>query len=181
MKQWLKTLLVIGMALAAAYAYTSLREAKGYALRAGSTAPSFRLASLAGGDVDLGTLRGSIVVVNFWATWCPPCVDEMPSLEKLHRALGPEGLVILGVSVDEDEAALRAFVTRAGVTFPVLRDPGGRTAAQAYGTTGYPGSFVIDRSGRLLESFMGPAEWAAAAAIDHFRDLLRSASTVPTR
>jgi peroxiredoxin len=181
MKERLKAVLVVGVALAATYAFTSLREAKRYALRTGTIAPSFRLASLAGGEVDLGTLRGRLVVVNFWATWCPPCVDEMPSLEKLHRALGPEGLVILGVSADEDEAALKAFVARTGVTLPVLRDPGGRTAAQAYRTTGYPETFVIDRSGRLRESFTGPAEWATPAAIDHFRDLLRSASTAPTR
>jgi len=177
----LKAALLIAAALAAAHGFTSLRDAKGYALRSGTPAPTFRLASLGGGDVDLGALRGRIVVVNFWATWCPPCVDEMPSLEKLHRALGPEGLVILGVSVDEDEAALRAFVARTGVTFPVLRDPGGRVAAHAYRTTGWPETFVIDPSGRLRESFVGPAEWATPAAVDHFRDLLRSASTAPTR
>ena len=181
MKEWVKASLVIAVALAAAYAFTSLRNAKGYALRTGTSAPTFRLPSLTGGDMDLGALRGRIVVVNFWATWCPPCVDEMPSLEKLHRALGPEGLVILGVAVDEDEAALRAFVSRAGVTFLVLRDPGGREVAQAYRTTGYPETFVIDPSGLLRESFIGPAEWATPAAIDHFRDLLRSASTAPTR
>jgi len=181
MKEWVKAALAIAAAFLAAYAFTSLRETKGYGLRSGTPAPTLRLPSLAGGEVDLGTLRGKIVVVNFWATWCPPCVDEMPSLERLHRALGPEGLVILGVSVDEDEAALKAFVARTGVTFPVLRDPGGRFAASAYHTTGWPETFVIDPAGRLRESFIGPAEWATPAAIDHFRDLLRSASTAPTR
>jgi cytochrome c biogenesis protein CcmG, thiol:disulfide interchange protein DsbE len=119
------------------------------------------------------------VVVNFWATWCPPCVEEMPSLETLHRTLGPEGLVVIGVSVDEDEAALRAFVQKIGVTFPTLRDPGGRGPAAAYKTTGYPETYVLDPKGVLIESYIGPAEWATPAAIDHFRELVRRFAPAP--
>jgi cytochrome c biogenesis protein CcmG, thiol:disulfide interchange protein DsbE len=181
MKDRLKVAGLVVLALALAYAFTTLRASKGYALRSGTEAPGFRLPALTGAEVDLASLRGQVVVVNFWATWCPPCVDEMPSLEKLHRALGAEGLVVLGVSVDEDEAALKRFVTQTGVTFKVLRDPGGRTAAREYHTTGYPETFVIDRKGVLHESFIGPAEWATPGAIDHFRDLLRSASTAPIK
>jgi peroxiredoxin len=172
---------VVGLALVVGWAFVSARSAKGYALKTGAPAPDFRLPSLTGEAVGLAGLRGRIVVVNFWATWCPPCVEEMPSLERLHRALGPEGLVVLGISADEDEAALKAFVARAGVTFPILRDPGGRSAAALYRTTGYPETFVIDAKGVLHETFIGPADWAAPGAIDHFRDLLRSASTAPTR
>ena len=181
MKDWLKAAILIAVALVVAYAFTNLRGAKGYALRTGSEAPGFRLPALAGGEVDLASFRGQVVVVNFWATWCPPCVDEMPSLEKLHRALGPEGLVVLGVSVDEDETALRQFVARLGVTFKILRDPGGRGVAQAYRTTGYPETFVVDRNGVLHETFIGPAEWATPGAVDHFRELLRKASTAPIK
>ncbi len=181
MKDWWKAAILIAIAVVVAYAFTSLRGAKGYALRSGSEAPGFRLPALDGRVVDLASFRGQVVVVNFWATWCPPCVEEMPSLEKLHRALGPEGLVVLGVSGDEDEAALRQFVQRTGVTFAILRDPGGRDAARRYHTTGYPETFVVDRAGVLHESFIGPSEWASPGAIDHFRDLLRKASTAPIR
>lgn len=181
MKDWWKAAILLGIALVVAYAFTNLRETRGYALRTGSEAPGFRLPALDGSVVDLASFRGQVVVVNFWATWCPPCVDEMPSLEKLHRALGREGLVVLGVSADEDESALRQFVARTGVSFRILRDPGGRGAASAYHTTGYPETFVIDRAGVLAESFVGPAEWASPKAIDHFRELLGRASTAPIR
>jgi peroxiredoxin len=144
-------------------------------------APVFRLPALAGGDVDLASFRGRLVLVNFWATWCPPCVDEMPSLERLHRALGKDGLVVLGVSADEDEAPLKQFVAERGITFTVLRDPGGRSAAQAYHTTGYPETFVIDSTGILREIYVGPAQWDTSGALDHFRGLLKSFSTSPTR
>ena len=128
--------------MAAAFAYVHLAENKGYALQAGSEAPGFRLPSLAGGEVDLASQRGKVVVLNFWATWCPPCVAEMPSLERLHRALSPEGLSVVTVSTDEDEAELRRFVAERALTLPVLKDPGGRVAAAEYRTTGYPETFV---------------------------------------
>jgi peroxiredoxin len=96
----------------------------------------------------------------------------MPSLERLHRTLGREGLQVLGVSIDEDEAVLRRFVAARGVTFPILRDPGGRKAAGAYRTTGYPETFVIDAGGLIKEQYVGPAEWDTPEAIAHFRQLL---------
>jgi hypothetical protein len=78
----------------------------------------------------------------------------------------------LGVSIDEDEAALRKFVAARGVTFPILRDPGGRIAAGAYRTTGWPETFVIDAAGVLKEQYVGPSEWDTPEAIEHFRQLL---------
>jgi peroxiredoxin len=172
-KDAMKLAAVVAVAAAVAWGFVSLEGQKGYGLKKGDVAPTFSLPTLDGGAVDLTTLRGKVVVVNFWATWCPPCVEEMPSLEKLHRALGPEGLVVLGVSVDEDEAALRSFIQKVGVTFPTLRDPGGRGPSTAYRTTGYPETFVLDPQGVLLDKYIGPAEWATPEAIDHFRELLR--------
>ena len=177
MKDALKIAAFLVGVLALGFAYVTLSGRKGYALPTGEPAPGFRLPTLRGDVVDLQSLRGKVVVVNFWATWCPPCVEEMPSLEKLHRTLGPEGLVVLGVSVDEDEAALRAFVTKAGVTFPILRDPGGAGPSTAYRTTGFPETFVVGPTGTLVESYVGPAEWATPGAIDHFRELLRRFGT----
>ena len=171
MKEVLKFAAVLAIVGGAAFGFISLEERKGYGLKEGVSAPGFQLRSLAGGTGDIGALRGRVVLVNFWATWCPPCVQEMPSLERLHRALGGEGLSVLGVSVDEDEAAVREFVSRHGMTFPILRDPGGRTAA-SYRTTGYPETFVIGPDGTILRILVGPAEWDTPEALAYFRGLL---------
>ena len=172
MKNALRTVALVAVVVAVAFGYVHLAENKGYALKPGAEAPGFRLPSLAGGDRDLASWRGKVVVLNFWATWCPPCVAEMPSLERLHRALGPEGLAVVTVSTDEDEEVLREFVTGFGLTLPVLLDPGGRVAAGAYRTTGYPETFVLDRRGVLLRHHVGPAEWDTPESLAHFRGLL---------
>ena len=179
MRSALRTVGIVAVVVVAAFGYVRLAENKGYALKTGGVAPPFRLPALSGGEVELLSQRGKVVVVNFWATWCPPCVAEMPSLERLHRALSPEGLVVITVSTDEDEAELRRFVAERGLTLPVLKDPGGRVAASAYRTTGYPETFVLDPEGRLLEHVVGPAEWDSAERLARFRS--RIASTAPTR
>jgi len=92
-------------------------------------------------------------------------------MSRLHRTLGPEGLVVLGVSEDEDEKAAAEFVRRYGLTFAIPRDTGAHTAA-AYRTTGYPETFVIDRDGTVLRTFVGPAEWDTPDALAYFRGLL---------
>jgi cytochrome c biogenesis protein CcmG, thiol:disulfide interchange protein DsbE len=186
MKEIVKFAAVIVIVAGAAFGFISLEESKGYGLKTGTGVPDFRLRALAGGTTALESLRGRVVLVNFWATWCPPCVQEMPSLERLHQALGPEGLVVIGVSVDQDEKAVTDFVARFGLSFPILRDPEAHTAA-AYHTTGYPETFVIGKDGTLLRSIVGPAEWDTPEAIGYFRGLLprrppaTERSTSPTR
>jgi peroxiredoxin len=177
MKSALRTAGVVAVVVAAAFGYVHLAENKGYALKAGGEAPGFRLPSLGGGELDLASQRGRVVVLNFWATWCPPCVAEMPSLERLHRALSPEGLSVVTVSTDEDEAALRRFVAARALTLPVLKDPGGRVAAGEYRTTGYPETFVLGRDGRILKHVVGPAEWDSAETLAEMRRLLAAAET----
>jgi len=177
MKNALRTVAIVAVVVAAAFGYVYLAENKGYALKVGTEAPGFRLPSLAGGEVDLASQRGKVVVLNFWATWCPPCVAEMPSLERLYRALSPEGLSVITVSTDEDEAELRRFVSALALTLPVLRDPGGRVAAGEYRTTGYPETFVLDREGRILRHVVGPAEWDSAETLAEMRRLLAAAGT----
>jgi peroxiredoxin len=175
-KDVLKLAALVGAVLAASFTFVWLQEKKGYGLTEGAPAPPLRLTAMQGGEVDRETYRGRVVLVNFWATWCPPCVEEMPSLERLHRALGPEGLVVLGVSIDEDSGALQDFVQRAGVTFPILRDPGGRKAAAAWRTTGWPETFVIDGEGRIVRKIVGPARWDTPEALAWFRGLLKPAA-----
>ncbi|MFQ5926052.1 MAG: peroxiredoxin family protein [Terriglobia bacterium] len=106
----------------------------------------------------LSELRGQVVVLNFWATWCPPCAEEMPSLERLHRKLHARGVVVLGVSVDKDEAAYEKFLRDFHITFPSYRDPSGQIAL-GYGTTMFPETYIIDREGRIERKLDGPYQW----------------------
>ena len=142
-------------------------------------APALRLPSLAGGEVDLGSFRGRLVLLNFWASWCPPCVRETPSLEALHRALSDQGLVVIGVSVDESSRVLRRFVEEHGVTFLVLRDPSGIFAERVYRTVEFPTTYLIDADGIVRERYVGPVEWDAPAALAHLRGRLEAARASP--
>jgi thiol-disulfide isomerase/thioredoxin len=180
MKPALRIALLAALVLALAFGIVHYHSGDAEPLGVGAVAPGLRLPRLEGGESPLLPAGAPLTVVNFWATWCAPCVAEMPSLERLHRALGREGLAVVGVSVDESEGDLEGFVARAGIHFPVLRDPGGRVAARAFGVEGYPTTFVLDARGVVRERYLGPARWDDPEALDHFRGLL-SASTSPTR
>jgi peroxiredoxin len=109
---------------------------------------AFALKDLSGKTWSLADLRGKVVMVNFWATWCPPCRKEMPDLETLYERLGSQGLVILGIS-DEDAAKVEPFIRERKVTFPILLDPG-RKVNEAFIVEGIPKTFVYDRDGKLV-------------------------------
>ena len=122
-------------------------------------APEFRLPRSDGSLRSLSDLRGQVVLVNFWATWCPPCVAETPSLEALHRRLKARGLAILGVSVDQGWEVVGAFVSRLGVSYEVLLDPAGLTPRR-YGTLKYPETYLVDRQGTIVRKFVGEVDWS---------------------
>jgi peroxiredoxin len=114
----------------------------------GGTATDFTLASLAGTDISLADYAGEVVVVNFWATWCPPCRAEMPALNRFYEAHRHEGFVILAVNEQEDVETVRPFIEQNGFSFPVLLDTQGRVAQQ-YSTRSFPTTFIIDRDGMI--------------------------------
>ncbi|MDH4349877.1 MAG: TlpA family protein disulfide reductase [Gemmatimonadota bacterium] len=118
--------------------------------------PSFRYATLAGDTVSSTTLRGKVVLVNFWATWCPPCKIEMPLLQSMAARHAGAGLVVLGLSRDRGPASdVKVFLSERGITYPVAIV--GREAEQAFGgVRGYPTSFLLDRSGRIRHAALGP-------------------------
>ncbi len=134
----------------------------------GDLAPGFTLPDLEGQMHGLDDLRGRVVVLNFWATWCPPCVDEMPSLQKLHQALDAKGLSVVAVSVDERFEDIERFVDNFDLTFTILHDEGMRTA-RAYQTFKYPETYIIDRDGRVKSKVVGERDWVAPSVI---RDLV---------
>ena len=156
-KRNLLTVLVLGgiVALLLAFAMPDYRQ--GEASLAGKPAKDFAL-TLDGRQIHLSDLRGKVVVLNFWATWCPPCVEETPSLNQLQAKIAPQGGMVLGVSVDEDPDAYQNFLHQYQVAFPTFRDPTKKIALD-YGTSMYPDTYVIDRSGRIARKFVGPQDW----------------------
>jgi peroxiredoxin len=142
----------------------------------GASAPDFELPDLDGKVHRLADYRGRVVIVNFWATWCPPCVDEMPSLERLHNALGERGVEVLAISVDERFSDVPEFVRKYHLTFPVLYDEG-KKVSRKYQTFKYPETYILDRNGRLKSKVVGPRDWSAPTVIRDMVDLLKEPDT----
>jgi peroxiredoxin len=154
--------LFVAVALFAAgvAAFVLTREPSGPSLRSGTLAPAFSLPVAGGAELTLASLRGRVVFVNFWATWCAPCRQEAPSLERLYRSLRDEGFEVLAISIDApaDDAAVEAFTREFELTFPIPRDTAKRVY-DAYRASGVPETFLVDRQGRVLERFVGPQDW----------------------
>ncbi len=125
----------------------------------------------AGGKVSLAGLRGRVVLVNFWASWCPPCVAEMADFERLHRDFAAQGLTVLGVNVQEGAELIRRFGDKLGLTFPLVLDEEGKIT-RAYGVIGMPSTFLIGRDGRPVALAVGEREWANAEGRALIRALL---------
>lgn len=118
--------------------------------------PAYAAVNLVGDTVHLADLRGEVVVLNLWATWCHPCREEMPALQALHEAFADRGLQVVGVSIDGRSSAglIPGFLEEVGVTFPILRDPEERVV-RAFTTMGVPETFLIGRDGVLLHRWIG--------------------------
>ncbi len=140
-------------------------------VKAGDKAPQFSITADDGKTVTARDFGGKLLLLNFWATWCQPCVQEVPSLEQLEINLGPKGLVILGVSEDEDQQAYRTFLDRFRVTYMTAREPD-KGIKTKYGTIQIPESYLIDRNGRVVEKIVGEANWSSEQMVQHVESLL---------
>jgi peroxiredoxin len=141
---------------------------------AGRKAPEFSFL-LDGKPTSLGALGGKVIVLNFWATWCPPCVDEMPSLNRLHAKLAPIGGMVLGVSVDEDQAAFENFLREYGIRFPNHRDPA-KEISQNYGSVMYPETYIltVPKGGgtpKIQRKIIGPQDWDRPEWMEYLQKL----------
>ena len=125
--------------------------------RIGTTPPDFTVQD-SDRQVSLGQLHGQVIVLNFWATWCPPCIDEMPSLVEMQQRLKDKGVTVLAISVDVDEDAYHRFLKDHKVELLTVRDPNHKSS-DLYGTFKYPETYIIDRSGVLRRKFIGPVDW----------------------
>ena len=139
-------------------------------------APDFSLSDLNGKAVALRDLRGRLVLLNIWTTWCPACRDEMPSLERLHQEFGVGGVSILAASHREDPEEVRKFVGEFKLTMPVLLDQDGRVG-ELYGLVGLPTTFLIGPDGRLIARAIGPRDWDGTEARALIRALLQRLGT----
>ncbi|MGD8836806.1 MAG: TlpA disulfide reductase family protein [Desulfobacteraceae bacterium] len=138
---------------------------------AGNPAPNFELPLLNGEVVQLNDYRGKVVFLNIWATWCGPCREEMPSMEKLYQQLKGQAFEILAVSVDsQGDGAVAPFVKQHNLTFPVLLDREGRTGS-LYSTTGVPETFIIDKDGIIISKIVGYRNWSAPKVVEALKVL----------
>ena len=129
----------------------------------GKLAPDFELQDTNGKVWKLSDLRGQVVFVNFWATWCPPCRDEMPSMQKLSEVMPKNSFKMLAILSNDNPATAIAFAAKGGFTFPILIDPDSATG-QSYGLTGVPETYIIDKSGILRQKYLGQRHWISPAS-----------------
>ena len=142
-------------------------------VKVGLPAPNFTFPGLDGKKISLTDFKGKVVFLNIWATWCPPCREEMPSMEKLYQELKGSDFEILAVSVDAlGAAAVAPFMKEYKLSFPALLDPEG-TIKNLYGTTGVPESFVIGKEGIIEKIVIGPMDWSTPEVVLFFRNLIQ--------
>ncbi|MGH9530671.1 MAG: peroxiredoxin family protein [Terriglobales bacterium] len=120
--------------------------------------------------ISLSDLRGKVVVLNFWATWCPPCVDELPSLIQMQQRMKDHGVVVLAVSVDDDKTAYDHFLKDYNVNLLTVRDTDHKSN-NLYGTVKFPETYIIDRNGIVRRKFIGAVDWTQADVLDYLGKL----------
>lgn len=136
-------------------------------------AKDFNVAALEGGKLRLADLKGKVVFLNFWATWCPPCMEEMPAMERLWQRYKDQGLIVIALSMDSAGAkVVKPFIEQAKYTYRVALDPK-MEIAELYGARSVPSTFIIDRSGTLRAIALGPRDWDGRASFAYFDALLK--------
>ena len=156
-----------------------LQSSKYEPLTVGKPAPDFLLPNLDDKTVKLSDYRGKVIFLNFWATWCKPCREEMPSMEVMHKSFEKDGLVVLAVSIDRvtTKKDIPPFIKSMNLTFPVLVDSWGQTDKR-YKLMGVPETYIIDQDGILREKVIGPRDWTRVDSLRVVMDLLKKTGPV---
>jgi len=161
-------LVVIGGAV---YIYSNMPSTA--SVVAGDLAPDFQLEDTEGNQVSLSALRGKVVLVNFWATWCPPCIEEMPSMERLNEVMASDDFVMLAINTEkEGRTVVPAFLKKTTYTFPILYDDKG-VVQNRYGVFKFPESFIVRKDGTVAEKIIGPLDWSTPQTIAYFQGLIK--------
>lgn len=158
-------LLFIGFS---AVLYNTIHE---HVINVGDSAPSFSITSDSGKAITQANFGGKVLILNFWATWCAPCVQEIPSLNVLQNRFRDRGLVVLGVSVDKDEAAYRQFVSRFRLSFLTARDPE-QKINNDYGSVQFPETYIINSEGKVVNKIIGEANWTEDKMVNYVQSIL---------
>lgn len=140
-------------------------------VKAGDRAPDFSIQADNGKTITPHDFGGKLLILNFWATWCPPCVDEVPSLNQLEAALGSQGVVVLGVSEDENPQAYKDFLDRFHVSYLTARQPT-KDIRLKYGTLQIPETYLINQNGKVVEKVVSEVDWSSDRMIQHVKSLL---------
>lgn len=174
-QQWLLVAAIVFTLLGTVGAGAYFLRDELFPVEVGSRAPSFVARTVDGSNTvrTLEDYRGKVVVLNVWATWCPPCIVEMPSFERLHREFPNSDLRVVAVSIDDLVGAdsVRKYAEGLGLSFEILLDST-HAIDRTYQVTGYPETFIIARDGTIRKKWIGPADWSSPANIALVRDLL---------
>lgn len=157
------------MAIGLVWVVSGVLEA--HVVKAGDMAPDFRIVTDSGRTVTRADFGGKLLVLNFWASWCPPCVEETPSLNAFQQQLKADGVVVLAVSIDANEKLYKQFIERYKVQFNTARDPEGNISA-SYGTFQIPESYIIDTTGHVREKVISNTNWMDPEFIARVKSLL---------
>jgi peroxiredoxin len=137
----------------------------------GDSAPDFSIQADNGRTITNSNFGGKLLVLNFWATWCPPCIEELPSLNAFQRRFANSGVVVLGISVDKDEKVYRDFLAKARVSFLTARDPENKINTE-YGTFKFPETYIIDGTGKVVRKIISNTDWMSERMLKDVESLL---------
>jgi len=166
-------ILILLVLIAVALAVMTLKPMRGpMTAHLGTMPHNFELIDQAGNRISLSDMKGSVVFINFWATWCSSCIDELPSIERMFRSFsGNPSLRVVTILYKDDLNRALNFMKQNGLTFPVYLNPD-QSATRIFAITGIPETFIIDKNGLLRNKVIGPAEWDSPRALGIFQSLL---------
>lgn len=143
----------------------------GYLCAEGKSAPDFTLQDLGGNSFTLSSTKGKVVILDFWATWCPPCREEMPSIQRMHDQLSGPDFAVYAVSVGEARSTVESFLKKTPYSFPMVLDPNGQVSA-IFAGRGIPTTYILDRNGRAIAGIVGARPWDTEEVLTVFRNLM---------
>ena len=162
------TLITVLLAVFVYVIFDSFREK---VVVVGDSAPDFSITADNGRTITTSNFGGKLLVLNFWATWCAPCIEELPSLDAFQRRFANSGVVVVAISADKDEKAYRDFLARARVSFITARDPDNKINAE-YGTFRFPETYIIDTKGKVLRKVISNQDWMSERVLRDMESLL---------